>query len=89
MNYMTIRDEVAFDKFPEADNRVKFCNVYDAFTNRGRLVDKDGKYERFELKDLVTKEDLARFMPITIETVVREAIEPNLFIVDKFFQLFL
>jgi hypothetical protein len=86
MEYMNIRDEVALDAFPKKEERVKFYNVYDAFTNRGRLADKDGNVQKFELKDLVTKEDLARFVPTTIETVVREAIEPNLFIVDKLFK---
>lgn len=86
MEYMNIRDEVALDAFPKKEDRVKFYNVYDAFTSRGRLVDKEGLVQKFELKDLVTKEDLARFVPQTIETVVREAIEPNLFIVDKLFK---
>jgi len=86
MEYMNIRDEVALDFFPKKEDRVKFYNVYDAFTSRGRLTDKDGNVQKFELRDLVTKEDLARFVPQTVETVVREAIEPNLFIVDKLFK---
>jgi hypothetical protein len=82
----TIRDEVAFDAFEKKEDRVKFTNVYNAFTSRGKLEDKDGNYKKFELRDLVTEEDLMRFIPQTVETVVREAIEPNLFIVDRLFQ---
>jgi hypothetical protein len=87
MAYMTIKDQVAAEYFGKKEDRVKYNNVYDAFTNRGRLLDdKTGDIQKFELKDLVTREDLMRFMPQTIETVVREAIEPNLFIIDRLFQ---
>lgn len=84
----TLKDQVAYDiqdKHGEED-RNRFYNVYDAFQNRGRILDKDGNYHKFELKDLVTREDLMRFVPQTVETVVREAIEPNLFVVDRLFQ---
>lgn len=84
---MTIKDQVAVENFSKKEDRIKYVNVYDAFTSRGRMFDdKTGDIHKFELKDLVTKEDLMRFMPQTIETVVREAIEPNLFIVDRLFQ---
>jgi len=86
MAYLTIRDEVAFEKSLDQDKRVKFNNVYDAFQTRGRLIDKDNNYHQFTLKDLVTREDLMRFVPITIETIIRESVEPNLFLVDKLFQ---
>lgn len=86
MAYMTIKDQVAYDSFPQKEDRVKYFNVYDAFTSRGRILDEKGTVNKFELKDLVTKEDLMRFMPQTVETVVREAIEPNLFIVPRMFQ---
>lgn len=86
MAYMTIKDQVAWENFPKKEDRVKYVNVYDAFANRGRLIDDKGDVVKFELKDLVTKEDLMRFVPQTLETVVREAIEPNLFIVQKLFQ---
>lgn len=86
MHYMSIRDEVAVESWPEKEDRVKYLNVMDAFTNRGYMESKDGKIDRFSLKDLVTAEDLMRFIPQTVETVVREAIEPNLFIVDRLFQ---
>lgn len=86
MAYLSIKDEVAWDKSYDQEQKIKFNNVYDAFQSRGRIIDKEGKCHKFELKDLVTREDLMRFVPTTIETVVREAIEPNLFIVDRLFQ---
>jgi len=100
MNPMYIKDDVAFrayedgvfkDRKDSEGNVVKdidtFYHVYDAFTNRGRLYDKETKsIKTYELKDLITTQDLTRFIPQTVETVVREAIEPNLFIVDRLFQ---
>jgi len=86
MPTFNIRDEVAYDHFDKKEDRVQFYNVYDAFQNRGRLIDKDGNVQKFALKDLVTREDLMRFVPQTLETIVREAIEPNLFIADRLFQ---
>lgn len=85
--FISILDQVGIDKYPEKKERVKFKNVYAAFANQGRmLLDSEENYRKIELKDLVAEQDLARFIPQTIETVVREAIEPNLFIVDKLFQ---
>ena len=86
MPYMNIRDEVAIESFEDKESRVMYHNIVDAFTNRGYMENQDGKIERFTLRDLVTAEDLMRFIPQTVETVVREAIEPNLFIVDRLFQ---
>ena len=86
MPYMSIRDEVAINTYKLEEERITYFNVIDAFTNHGFMTDKDGKIEKFTLKDLVTREDLMRFIPQTVETVVREAIEPNLFIVDRLFQ---
>lgn len=87
MAYISIKDQVAAENFSEKKDRNAFINVVDAFNSRGRMLDdKTGTIEKFTLKDLVTKEDLMRFIPQTVETVVREAIEPNLFIVDRLFQ---
>lgn len=86
MPYMTIRDQVAVDTFDKREDRNKYLNLFDAFTSRGRMLDDSGDIQRFELKDLVTREDLMRFMPQVVETVVREAIEPNLFVVQRLFQ---
>jgi len=83
---MYIKDEVALRDFKKQEDRVLFDNVYHAFTNRGLMSDSEGNTEFFELKDLITTQDLTRFIPQTVETVVREALEPNLFIVDKLFQ---
>jgi len=83
---MYIRDEIAVRSFQKASDRAVFYNVYDAFTNRGIMEDKEGTIKAYELKDLITTQDLTRFIPQTVETVVREAMEPNLFIVDRLFQ---
>ena len=84
--FQTIKDQVAYETYQDTEVRNKFYNVYDAFQNRGRILDKDGNFHKFEFKDLVTREDLMRFVPQAVETVVREAIEPNLFITDRLFQ---
>lgn len=86
MPYMNIRDEVAYSAFTEKKDRNMYLNVLDALQNRGFMEGEDGSVSRYELKDLVASEDLMRFFPTAIETVVREAIEPNLFIVDRLFQ---
>lgn len=86
MAYISIKDQICFENFPKKDDRTKYKNVYDAFTNRGRLAKTDGDWETFTLQDLVSREDLMRFVPQTVETVVREAIEPNLFVTDRLFQ---
>jgi len=87
MVFVSLKDKVSYEYFPEEpEKRSGFLNVYDTFANRGRIIDKEGNMQSFELKDLVTREDLMRFVPQTLETVVREAIEPNLFIVDRLFQ---
>ena len=85
-NPIYIKDEVALRSFPKAEERNTFYNVYSAFTNRGRMLTADEDVKSFELRDLVTTQDLTRFIPQTVETIVREALEPNLFIVDKLFQ---
>lgn len=86
MNPMYIKDEVALRSFPKADERTLFYNVYNAFSNRGYMSDKEGNVNKYELRDLVTTQDLTRFIPQTVETIVREALEPNLFIVDRLYQ---
>lgn len=86
MPYFTIRDQIAIDTFDKKEDRNKYLNLFDAFTSRGRMIDDEGDITKFNLKDLVAREDLMRFMPQVVETVVREAIEPNLFIVQRLFQ---
>ncbi len=85
MNPMYIKDDVALH-IKDKKDRATFEKVYHAFTNRGLVFDKDNEPNIFELKDLVTTQDLTRFIPQTVETIIREAIEPNLFIVDRLFQ---
>ena len=86
MNPMYIKDDVAFNIKDEKERNI-FYNVYDAFTNRGRIMNqKDGSVKIFEFKDLMTTQDLTRFIPQTVETVIREALEPNLFIANRLFQ---
>lgn len=86
MPYFTIRDQIAIDTFDKKEDRNKYLNLFDAFTSRGRMIDDKGDITKFNLQDLVAREDLMRFMPQVVETVVREAIEPNLFIVQRLFQ---
>jgi hypothetical protein len=87
MNPMYIKDDVAFG-IKDKEDRNKFYNVYDAFTNRGRTINaEDGTAQVLEFKDLMTTQDLTRFIPQTVETVIREALEPNLFIVNRLFKL--
>ena len=83
---MYIREEVALRDFKTSEERVLLSNVYNAFTNRGLMQDVEGNSEVFELRDLITTQDLTRFIPQTIEIIIREAIEPNLFIIDKLYQ---
>lgn len=84
----SIVDQMAIEKFPKKEDRAVFYNIYDAFTNRGIMENPKsaGEFKKYSLMDLVTREDLTRFIPQTVETIVREAIEPNLFIVDRLFQ---
>lgn len=86
MPFMSIRDEISYESFKDKESRDKYQNVTDAFLNRGYMVSDKGEVQKFTLKDLVTSEDLSRFITQTVETVVREALEPNLFIVDRLFQ---
>lgn len=86
MKPLSIKDEIALKNFSAEKERTAFGNVYDAFVSRGVMLDDEGTAKEFSLRDLVTSQDLTRFMPQTIETIVREALEPNLFIVDRLFQ---
>lgn len=83
---MYIRDQIAVKKFKKKEDRDKFFSVSDAFQNNGLMEDKDGNITEFTLRDLVTTQDLTRFIPQSVEVVVREALEPNLFIIDRLFQ---
>tara|TARA_Y100000310_G_scaffold333499_1_gene411181 strand:+ start:990 stop:2327 length:1338 start_codon:yes stop_codon:yes gene_type:complete len=86
--YLSIQDEVAFREHNKAKDRHTLGQVHDAFTNNGKMFKNDdsGDITEFSLKDLVTQQDLTRFIPQSVEIVVREALEPNLFIVNRLFQ---
>jgi hypothetical protein len=67
-----------------------FSGVYSMFSNNGYVEDEDTPTgwsdERFEVNDLLLQPDLTRFIPVVIQTIVREALEPNLLIVPNCFQ---
>jgi hypothetical protein len=67
------------------DDLIAAGRLYDAFTNNG-LVYQDGKYERLELKDALTSDDVTRFIPTVVTTIVREALEPATVVVNNLFQ---
>ncbi len=60
--------------------RKAFERVYSAFTNNGHVED-----SVLEMKDLMTTPDVTRFIPDVVETIVREALEPNLMIIPNLF----
>ncbi|MBD3418431.1 hypothetical protein GF412_05640 [Candidatus Micrarchaeota archaeon] len=65
----------------------KFNEYYSAFTNNGvvtRLT--DNKEATLEIRDLLTSRDATRFIPQVVQTIIREALEPNLMIVPNLFQ---
>ena len=66
------------------DDQKRFASVYEAFTNNGIAMRED-KVERLELEDLLSTPDATRFIPKVVETVVREALEPNLLVVPSVF----
>ncbi len=70
-----------------------FSKVYSMFTNCGYVPVDDGvdsidgyTDDPLEINDLLTSPDLTRFIPVVIQTVVREALEPNLLIIPNCFQ---
>lgn len=70
-------------KFKDEKEQKAFLRVYDAFTNNGEI---EGQDSVVTVSDLVTSPDVARFIPQVVETVVREALEPNLILVPSLFQ---
>lgn len=65
-------------------------DVYSCFTNNGYVNDSttlNGLSEDgMTIKDLMVLPDITRFIPIVVQTLVREALEPNLLIVPNCFQ---
>lgn len=61
--------------------------LYDAFTNSGVVFDDEkGTFEKIELKDVLTSNDVTRFIPTVVTTIVREALEPAAVVVGQLFQ---
>ncbi len=56
--------------------------AYRIFTNNGVLT----PYHRYEMENALSLSDLTRFIPETIVTIVREALEPDTHISDEVFQ---
>jgi len=99
MSYLTIRDKVAttlpeykfFDGKASQDDINGYFNMYDAFTNNGYHIEEDAEKGtrsagRVSFRDLVTKEDLMRFVTPVVETIIREAIEPNIILTNELCQ---
>ena len=78
------------------DAMMAISDIYSMVTNNGYIQDsesplgfrsdKAGVPQRMVLNDLLTLPDMTRFIPIVIQTVVREALEPNLLIIPNCFQ---
>lgn len=66
--------------FKDEKEQKAFTRTYTAFTNNGNV---DGN--KLEIKDLMTSPDVTRFLPQVVETIVKEAMEPNLVIVPNLF----
>lgn len=66
-------------------DKVKFEQYYQAFTNNGVFESKDAERVT-EIRDLLTTPDATRFIPQVVQTIIREALEPNLVIVPNLFQ---
>ena len=62
-----------------------FGQILQAFGNQG-ICERDGQIGRVQIQDLLTVPDATRFIPAVVQTVVREALEPNLLVVPNVFQ---
>jgi len=63
--------------------RQKFERVYRVFTNNGILNDYDDS--KVAIKDFVTTEDIAPFIPKVIKKIIVEGLEPQLLVVPNLF----
>lgn len=71
----------------ELQDKIVFEQYYQAFTNNGLMTSKDNVTEHVtEIKDLLTSPDATRFIPQVVQTIIREALEPNLMVVNELFQ---
>lgn len=62
-----------------------FGQILQAFGNHG-ICERDGQIGRIQIQDLLSVPDATRFIPAVVQTVVREALEPNLLVVPSVFQ---
>ena len=66
------------------------ADVYSCFTNNGYVEDSTTitglSEDSMAIKDLMVLPDITRFIAVTVQTLVREALEPNLLIVPNCFQ---
>lgn len=65
--------------------RMKADSAYQALTNNGYVFD-GTRVDKYTIRDLVSTPDATRFMPTTVQRVVREALEPSLLVVPSVFQ---
>lgn len=72
------------------DEAQEFSKYYSAFTNSGYIRDEESvtgwSDEPMQVEDLLTLPDATRFIPVVVQTIVREALEPNLLVVPNVFQ---
>lgn len=66
------------------------ADLYSCFTNNGYVSDSTTlnglSNEPAIIQDLLVTPDITRFIPVVVQTLVREALEPNLLIVPNCFQ---
>lgn len=67
----------------ELTDRQKLERVYRVFTNNGYVSDDTD--ERLSIKDVITTEDIAPFVPKVVRRIIVEALEPALLIVQNLF----
>jgi len=67
-------------------DRKTFGKFYEAFTNNGIVATENKMPAQLSIEDLLTTPDATRFIPKVVETVVREALEPNLVVVPNVFE---
>ncbi len=64
-------------------DREKFDKVYNCFVNNGQYS--DDVDTRLSIRDLITTEDIAPFVPKVVRRIIVEAIEPALLVVKNLF----
>jgi len=83
-----MKEAIVFDdehRIWSEDDLQTLGQVMNAFTNNG-VCEREGEIGRIQVSDLISTPDATRFIPAVVQTVVREALEPNLLIVPSLFQ---